>query len=421
MNKRTRRLVGGLGTAAAMLSTSAVAGTVSTAPALAVTTHTVVTPYIFSGGAYGTGATGGMVPVNPSRSAVVGIGCDNHTGRTADSHVVATDRAGVGTSEVESTVRTYHSSKVTDNVKATNTIESVSVGTGANRLEITGLRSVARSWHSSTGYHSTLTRAGSITVGGVHKAFPTPSHALTLPGIGTLELGKTTTVSSSGRTGNSGPGLLLHLDSTGSTVTLNYARSELRRALPAGLLGGRSFGSRLTGADGTLSSGATAPQSLPCIGTNGDVERNSTASTTQMSGDITLGATDDTARGFGGPKGTATATTHSTVNSVTIGSDGNAAVLKGLVATASVQRTSAGALKRSTAGTTPGTVTVNGTTTKLPLHGTYKVPGVATITTGLVKTTSTGISVTGAQVKLLSGTAPGSILELANASALIKR
>ena len=415
MNQRTRQFIGGLGTAAVTLSTCAAVGTLSAAPAQA---STVVTPYVFAGNAYGTTVSGGSLPVSSSRTAYVVSGCDNRTGRSYGNHVLATDLGAVTTGEITSSLSIYHrSSPSTDNIRAVNTIATVSAGTGAQQLRITALRSVARSWHSSTGYHSTLTRSGTITIGGTPVAFPTPTRPVSVPGIGTLAVGTTTKVSQTRHTGIYGSGLVLNLTATGSRVTLNYVHSDLRKALPAGLLGGRSFGSRMNAADGTVTSGPTALQPLKCTGTDGKVERASTL-TSALPGAITVGATVDTARGAGYADRSAVSTTRSTVASADIGS--TSVVLKAIAATAYVRRTSTGTLQRSTGGTTPGTITVNGTTRTLPTHGTYNVAGIATITTGLVTKSFNGVSVTAVRVKLLSGTAAGSTVELGNASAYIR-
>ena len=76
-------------------------------------------------------------------------------------------------------------------------------------------------------------------------------------------------------------------------------------------------------------------------------------------------------------------------------------------------------LKISTAGTTVGALTVNGTATPLPDLGTLDIPGVLSLATNVVERFKGGVHVIALQVKLLNGT--GATINIGEATMKIRK
>jgi hypothetical protein len=93
-------------------------------------------------------------------------------------------------------------------------------------------------------------------------------------------------------------------------------------------------------------------------------------------------------------------------------------LFQGIYANAHAHKTAGGRVTRDWKGTTPGSITVNGQTNPLPRKGSYEIPGVATVTTGVVKKSRTGIRVTAVRIAL-SGV--DTVINLGNAKARISR
>ena len=76
-----------------------------------------------------------------------------------------------------------------------------------------------------------------------------------------------------------------------------------------------------------------------------------------------------------------------------------------------------GVVTTSTAGTSDGTIILNGQVYDLPLGGTLTIPGIASITSDVETQFNDGVSVVALQISLLDGT--GAVIDLGYAKAQI--
>lgn len=383
---------------------------------------TALTPYSYSGSAYGTSVSGGSLPASSGRSAFVIVSCTKMVGRQDTNSLAALDLGALQIDGLASSSTTYRASGGY-HAASTSRIASVVAGpaNGAHLL-ISGLTATAHAWRNSTGYHRSLTYAGALSftavpgMPAVSIPLPAEGQSVALPGLGTLTGGAKSLSRGSTFASASGYALRLRLDASGSTITLGRTVAVIRKALVTGVMSGRAFGTQATALGGAVSSGPTALEVLPCQGTGG-VVRSSSAAAVTLPGAAVQSLTSQV-RGASTSAGTGDAWTTSTVGTVDLGGQ---AVISGIRARAHVHRTSRGAYSTDITGTTPGTIAVNGQTSALPAQGTYEIPGVASIETGLVSRSTGRIGVVAVRVTLLSGTAANSRIDLGYARARIAR
>lgn len=402
-----------------------VAGTlaVTVAPSASGAT-TGTTPYAYQGNAFGTEVVGGSLPTSSGRTAYVYLPCSRRTGHTFSNSVAGADLGGaVKVGAVASRTWTYRTTGAL-NTKSVNTIASLVAGqAGGPQLTIKGLRTISHTWHNAKGFHTTVDTTGAMVFApvpglpGTPLPLPGAGQTVALPGLGSLTGGykhiRTTSYASTG----GGSALRLHLDSSGSDVQIGHAWTRMDGGVPVALMGGQAFGSTARALDGTVTSGRTALEPLPCAGTRGKIHENTTASLT-LPGAVSGGATVSKVYGIEHADGRADAWTRSAVASVSLG--GGQAVLNGIVAKAHVRRTAGGTWTVSSSGTTPGSITAGGKTQALPSHGTYDVPGLAHIETGIVTRTKHGIRVVAVRITLLSGSAANTVIDLGNAATRLR-
>jgi hypothetical protein len=410
--------------AVALLATTAAGLTGLVAAGAAPAQAAPSSPYLFGSFSYGTSISGGSLPGSSGKSAYAVVGCTNLAGAADDNQISGLNLDGLKVGAVSSHSRTYrsHGAYVSSGVSR---IASLVAGQSTGpQLSMKRLRAVSLSWHDAKGYHSSLRYSGLLAytplpgLPAQPVAFPRDGQTVQLPGVGTLTGGTKNLRHGSTYAGAAGYSLRLHLDASNSTVRIGHTSTLIQRAIAAGVLGGRAFGSQGTAAGGDALSGATAVKVLPCQGTGGKLRSNTTATST-IPGALSTGATVSTVRGSSNRYGGGDAWTRSTVNRVSIG--GGQAVIRGIRANAHVHRTAHGTLVKDAHRTSPGTITVDGRTTRLPARGRYVVPGVARIATTLVTETTTGIEVVAVRVTLLSGPANHSVIDLGNARARITR
>ncbi|MGZ4490600.1 MAG: choice-of-anchor P family protein [Nocardioidaceae bacterium] len=376
------------------------------------------TGFNFQAYAYGTRVRGGSLPASSGKSAYALVSCTSETGRSDHNSVDQIDLGGsVTIGQVQDTAHSYRANGGYHSA-AVSRIASVTAGSGATSLSITAIRSRAHSWHDDTGFHSTLTHDAAISYGGMAVPFPGEGQTVPLPGLGTLTGGTSTIKSGASRTLAAGYALKLHLDASASDMFIGRTYTVLSKGAKTGVMTGRAYGSDVEVAKGSIRSGQTGVEVLPCRGTGGDVRRTSTASA-DLGGQVVLGATVSKVRGVSADDGTGDAWTRSTVARVDLG--GGQAVIRGVQADAHVHKTAGGTVTRDARGTTPGSITVNGETHTLPRHGSYEVPGLALIETRVTRKTRNGIRVTAVRVTLLSGSAAQSVVDLGNANVRITR
>ena len=380
-------------------------------------------PYLFEARAYGTAISGGSLSASSGKSAYAYLGCTNRADVSDANNITGVDLEGLDVGAVSNNVRStkYASGYVSYGRSA---IASIKAGdsTGPN-LEITALSAVSRSFRNSTGFHSALDYSGTLDfapVAGGPKtriAFPDEGETVALPGLGTVTGGVKNLTERATYASASGYALKLHLDASDSNVLIGRTSTLISNGTTAGVMGGRAYGSRATLASGAVTSGPTGLKILPCRGTGGVAKSTTTAATT-LPGLVGVGATESTVRGSAADTGVADAWTRSTVARVDIG---EGVVIRGIRASAHVHRYASGKVTRTARGTVPGTITVDGSTSDLPVDGRLVVPGVAEIDTREVTSTDNSLVSVAVRVTLLSGTGANSVVDLGNATASITR
>jgi hypothetical protein len=195
-------------------------------------------------------------------------------------------------------------------------------------------------------------------------------------------------------------------------VIVGRAYARIDGNVRSGVMGGRAFGSEATLIDGTVISGQTAVKPLPCPGTGGVWKSTSTLSS-GIPATATIGVTKSEVYGKQNTDRSAVAKTRSTVAQVTLAD--SQVVLEAITAQANITKSRAGGLTKTSTGTSPGTITLNGQTTALPINGTFSLGAVGTIDTNEVTRSTYGIKVTSVKVTLFNGTAADTILHLGNA------
>lgn len=380
------------------------------------------TPYTFTASAYGTSITGGSVPASSGRSAYTLVSCTNVAGRSSHNEIAGLDLAGLRVGAVTSDSRTYRTTTGHHTSGATSVASVVASSETGARLTVRSLRSTSRAWHDARGYHGTVAFGATLTFRSASSAsdvripFPAAGSTVALPGLGSVTGGLKSLSEGATYASASGYALKIHLDATNTTAVIGRTSAVIRQGLAVGVMSGRAYGSSAKVVGSTATSGPSALQVLPCNGTQGAVRRNSTAAVAAR-GLFTAAATESAVRGASASDGSGDAWTRSTV--ARVGLAGRGIVLRGIRAKAHVHKNARGVVTTDATGTSPGTITVNGTTRALPVRGSLEVRGIARFDTRLVTRTGTSIRVVAVRVTLLSGETAGSVIELGNTAARI--
>lgn len=421
-------------TALVTLSTGLAGAVLVTAtPAQAAVSRT---NFGLEGTAYGTLVEGGQLPATSGKSAFSWISCTREAGREASNHVASANLGNaVEVGAVTSANRTWKNATGV-HMGSTNSIASVTIGDPSAQegaLEVKALETNAHAWHDDKGYHAKTRTTGFLVatagttpiqtnieqlpvlqVPGQKFEVPLPKSGeyLTIPGVVTLTSDWTNNVTTRTFGHASVNGLRLDLEATDAMVILGRAWARVNGGVPAGVMGGRAFGSELKLLDGSVTSGQTAVKPLPCPGTGGVWKSRSSLGST-IPGTASLGVTKSQVYGKQSTNRSAIAKTRSTVAEVTLGN--GQVSLNAIAAQANVNKSRTGQVTKNSNGTSPGTITLNGKTRALPLDGTYPLGDLGTIETNEVTRSKFGIKVTSVKVTLFNGTAADSVLHLGNA------
>lgn len=404
-------------TAVALVAASV--GILSAAPAMAAPATTKVpTSFAFGASGYAARVDGSSLPAGVGRVAYAAIGCTNYAWVSQHASQAALNLTGIGTVHGAHThVFTTTNSGLTSSW-AVHKIASVDLLNlaGLGQLSLTGISSITHTSHDSTGYHAT-TKAGlakiTLTVAGIPLNIPVPpiGQTLTIPGLANLTLGAGTATADSAGASASLDAVKLQIIPLGVTLWLGHAQSKISGNVRSALFQGGSYGLDANAGTGTIKLAKTPNLPMACKGTGGNV-RESDAAGLNLGG-LTIGALKATDMG------------KSTATSASMFAEGDVASLdwpaaqlniSGIVgrANASLHH---GVVTTSTAGTTSGTITLNGNPYTLSPGGTLTIPGIASITSDVEKQITNGVSVISLQITLLDGT--GAVINLGQAKAQI--
>ena len=417
-----------LARAAALVTTVgvALAGALvfTAAPAQAKLTQT---NFGFQATAYGTRVVGGDLPATSGRTAFSFISCTRLAGRHASNNIAEADLGGaVHVGAVTSSNHTWRGRLGSVHVRSTNAIASVTLkqpdGPG---VKIKSLKTYAHSWHGRTGYHTSTRTSGVIVLplpsGDVQEVpLPGEGETLKIPGLATITGGWKHERTGKHYAHSSVNALRIRLVASNSLVIVGRAWARVNGGLPAGVMDGEAYGSKLTLLGGVVTSGKTAVKPLPCRGTRGVWRHTSTIDVKipPVSPQIQVTATRSSVYGIQYANGAAKARVRTDIAKVSLG--GGQVVIKGIHAQARVNKYRGGSYTKDARGTTPSSITFNGETHSLPSKGSYDLGALGRIETGKRSKGRYGIRVTAVKITLFNGTQADTVLYLGNARARIK-
>ncbi len=371
---------------------------------------------------YGTRVVGGQVPAGSSMTAFTAMGCAVKTGLNRANEVAEADLQGNGTvSGVKTELWTRNIDGARHSYSRNTTASIVLADNPLGSLSIRGITSLSHAWHDAKGFHAeTESSVGKIVftppVGDPQVLdIPTPGQPIAIPGIGTIYLGN------SGKkvtdTGATARAVALRIDltpSTGSEVYVARTTAQALSGVKHGRFGGYSAGTEVTALDGTIRSGRNPLSLMPCQGTDGEVQFKDNA-TVDLGGQFVVNGVSSRQRGtrFAGRS---VAWERGSVAQLNLG-DGQL-VVDAVVGKAKAVRASGGKLTTSTAGSTIGSITVNGEPQELPLDQPIEIPGLAKLEPMVVTKVAGGVKVVALRITLLDGT--GAVIDLGAAKVSIR-
>lgn len=385
------------------------------APQTAIQARPGITDFGLKAAAYGTKAVGGQVPANSGRTAFAWVACTRKAGVGRANHVEQTTVDPVTQATiVQSRAWTTRKNGVVSS-RSRNYIAKLTIGDATSGVTIEGIRAMTRSWHSATGYHSLArTSVASITgPGGVALPIPTEGNPTRVPGVATISVGVEKARQGAGFATAKAVTLKILVEETQTRLTTGYAFSRIDGGITGGVFGGHANGSQVNALDGTVTSGRTSLQPMPCQGTDGKIKVTDTLqaslpdiATLEQVRSAVWGVQENK---FGAAEGFA----RSKVEKARFDAIGSKTlVISGIVANAHMVRRDNGTISRDARGTV-ARITVNGTAQPVPGAGeVLTIEGVARISGPQIERVPSGIDVVAVTVKLLNGAAEGSIVKL---------
>ncbi len=407
-------------------------------------TAATVTKYAFSAAGFGTKVTSTDASLQSGMTAYSLIGCTKAAGAHNSNMVAASDlndqvHAGSATTDQRSLVSAAGSSIVQSVTK----VSSIEIGDDSLGFRITNLQGTSRAYATKGGNLnalSTFTFGSLEPLGGT--TLPPPldqpvdvildelasDGPVTIPGLGIVQLGHVAKAVGSLSAQSGSIGLQVHLfgqdqangggDDSDVLIGRSYAR--ITRSATHGVFSGGSWGIDGSMLDGTISLGRNPFTPMSCEGTRG-VIRTTTASSLNFANlnQLLLGSVENRVYGVQDtPKGGATGWTESSTSGFNMGA--GQLQINGVLARARVVRTSTNNYY-PTAVQRIGSITANGTSQPVPDPGeSITIPNVAKIEVPRPVKTTRGVSVIGARVTLLGGTAANTVIDLATAELYMK-
>lgn len=372
------------------------------------------TDFAFSGNGYATLVRGGTLPVDSGKTALSVLSCTNLAPRLAVNRVATADLAPLPLTVTN--LRTTNESVAVAGGFATvseSRVGEVQVGTTGTGLKIEALRTKSTAaFVNGVAQPKVEFFFASATLAGVSVSPTLLQQGVTVPGVGTVQLGWKNTGQSANHAAAHGRGLMIVLNGTPTTtVTVGEAFARIDKGAKGGIFGGGATVARGNFLEGDVLIGPLANQRHHCLGTNGEwLSQNIVDADLQDVGRVEGGRAavrSDHYTGFSSSR------SHAFVEKATIGP----VTVEGLVVKVFTKRNADGTYERNAIGTTVGRILVNGTVVNIAPGGTITVPGVAKITSSTYKRLSNGVDVTGVRIELLSGDL--AIVELGRATAII--
>lgn len=408
-----------------LLTTGAVAASLAATPAAAQAADRVSarpsSDIALSAWGFGTAADGGLLPGRSSATAFEAIGCVVKPGLDRRNSVAEADVPGLGTASGIGTHLWTRKRNGALHSYSRNSIAGVTIArSGLGRLRVEGITSFSHAWHDRIGFHAaTSTSIGRLvyvspTGDRQELDLPAPGHPVTAGPLAVLSVGGSSRRTTEDLASARATTLKIRVLPTVSTFTLGRSVARALAGVKNGRFGGFSAGTQVAALDSTLTSGRNPLSRMHCQGTDGQVE-----SKTNLGGDlggqivVHAPASSQWAKRFARRS---TVWEKGQVAGLDLG--GGQLVVDAVVGKATVTRTSTGRLRRSTDGTTVGTVTAGGEPQTFPDTGVLEIPGVARLEQKVVTKVFGGLKVVGLRVTLLDGT--GAVIDLGVARATLR-
>jgi hypothetical protein len=388
-------------------------------------TGTRTTTFAFQGSGFGTRVIGGQIPAGSNTTAYQNLNCTNQAGLDRTNDVADATVPGLGTaSGVKTRVWTTQRHGVVAS-HARHTIAKLDLAsTPLGTLSLNAIRSDAKAFHDSTGFHATATTSlGGITLtpppplGLPPKTYPvpTPGQPVTVPGLATITVGRQATTQGAHRAKANGLVLRIDVVASGSSVKVARSHAEINDGMTVGIFEGHSNATRITQALNDIAHSGPNPLSLmPCVGTAGHLETKALADL-NLGGNLVVQGLSSSQRSNQG-SGKAHGFERAKIAKLDLG--GGQLVVNAIVGKANVTRTPHGWV-RTAKGTQLGSITANGQVQTFPPTGVLEIPGVAKLERTVVTRSRTGIKVIALRVTLLDGS--GAVINLGEAKLNISR
>lgn len=382
------------------------------------------TRFAFRANGYGTSVEGGDLPVESSRTAVSSIGCTNLLGKDNSNTVVDADVPGllqVGT--VDSTTQTKRVKGRTTSI-GKHKVADVAIGVpGLLTLGISAVNTVAKAWHGPDGYDSRArTSLGRLTLGlpgGLEQSLPLPSpeQPVTVPGLLRIQLGRTIEKANQTQARSYATGLEVKIIPTGTVVKISRSAAKIEEGERGGIFNGAGAPVQVSLLGDLIKVGQAVVQRMPCLGTGGE-RLEEAAATVDLAGAIRIeGAQGTTRTTQNRRKNKAKAVATATVGRVDLG--GGTLVIDAIRSKATAVRNGK-KVRRSSDGTTVGSISFNGQSFALPDLDGIEIPGLAKIETDVRTRTPFGMRVVALRISLLEGTEIDSVVDIGLAKVKIR-
>lgn len=405
----------------AALATTGLAFQASTVPASGARQDKVTpTAFAMEASGYASRVKGGQVPAGSDRSAYQVVACTNEAGRHKTNSEAAVD-LGTGMNLSSTKTRTW-TTKVGNTVTShsTNTVANLTFAdTPLGSLSLKAIRAESAAWHNASGFHSKARSSlGKIVLNptvGDRQTFPIPSpgQSTTIPGLAVIRLGAGTEKAGPHAAAANIDAVRVKLLFSDTVVYVAHSRATIQDGVVSALYGGSSYATKVDGLEGTVSSGRTPATLVPCVGTDGDRTKKAIAHANLEPGLTANGLRSDQLSGLT-RQGRPEVTTRSHIAAIDLG---NQLVIKGIDASAHVEKT-AGGYQRSSKGTGVARIIFDGDVQQIPDTGVLEIPGVARIEPSIIHRTARGITVTALRVTLLDGRA--AVVNLGYAKAFLQ-
>lgn len=411
---------------ATALATTMTLGPLPGAVAQSATTQqaakSVSVDYALRAAGFGTRLYGGQVPAGSHQTAFTAMGCGTKAGIEHENHEAEADLQGNGTvSGVKTKLWTTKVGDTVNTYSRNTTADLVLAQSGLGSIHITAIKSLSHAWHDNQGFHAeTKTSVGTIEFvppAGDPQEFdvPTPDQPIDIPGFATIEVGSSVERHNDHAGIAAADALRITLIPSATKLRVAHSSAQVLDGVKHGTFHGYSAGTKVSAADGSITSGRTPLSLMPCQGTDGNLRTKAIADA-NLGDQIIVQDLRSQQKATQFP-GKSVALERGTIAELNLG-DGQL-IVSGVVGQANVERTAKGKLTANAKGTTIGAITANGEPQSFPDTGVLEIPGVAKLEPRIVDHTRSGISVVALRITLLDGT--GAVIDLGVAKALIRR